>query len=258
MSEGNILLIQVLANIGTFISSLVAIFTIYEMKKQREGSLRPDIVVENISNIYINENNNNDSISIAPYTWRIDKKDQPPEKEIKSFIEGTFDFKLYNIGLEVAKNINITWNFDIEYFVTFLAKYQSEDFKFYFDDDYNSDLLLLADSGLIRMDGLNHNYYFEYMRNYDNNIMKVDFCLIYNKLVSFWLFMKCKNELENKDEIVQLFEEFKNLPKLEMHIKYSDISNKIYHKTYVFDYSIICFTKSEIVLQSLVTSENKF
>lgn len=255
MSEGNILLIQVLANIGTFISSLVAIFTIYEMKKQREGSLKPDIVVENIRCIYINENNNNDSISIDPYIWRIDKNDQSSEKRIKSYNDSTFNFKLYNIGLEVAKNINITWNFDIEYFINFLANYHSEDLKFYFDDDYNSNLRLLAGSGLIELDGLSHNYYFEYLRNDDNNIIKVDFCLLYNKLVSIWLFIKCQNGLGNTDGLEQLFEEFMNLPKLEMHIKYSDISSKIYHKTYVFDYTISCFSKSEIVLKSLVTSQ---
>lgn len=254
MDDKYILLIQVLANIGTFLGSLVAIFTLYEMKKQRECSLKPDIVVENINFLYINGDNNSDKISMTPYNWRVDESVLPQNKEIK-YNTSTFALKLYNIGLEVAKNINITWNFDIEYFINFLDDYYSEEFIFMFDDDYNSDLRLLDGASLVKLDGLNHNYYFEYLNNHDNSTVKVDFCLLYTKLVSAWLFYKFQYGLESADELNQLLEEFMNLPKLEMHIKYSDITNKIYHKKYVFDFDIICFSKSKIALKSIVTSE---
>jgi hypothetical protein len=85
--------IKTLASIATFITSIVALGTLWNATKQRLSANRPDIYIK-------------DKI----FKMNIAQSDKLPKFEDK-------ELSIFNIGLGAAKNIKITWELDEEYFI---------------------------------------------------------------------------------------------------------------------------------------------
>lgn len=88
-------LISAGSGVGTLISSLIALFTLREMRAQRKHSYKPELMVPEVCFNYTNEFPN------YVRMWTTDDKE---------FLK----LKIHNVGLGVAKNIKFEWTYDIE------------------------------------------------------------------------------------------------------------------------------------------------
>jgi hypothetical protein len=97
--------IAITSSIGTFLSSFFILMTLFELKVQRKHSYIPDLVIPEIIFCY----NSNDI-----KTWKTDDEE---------FIS----LEIHNIGLDVAKNINFKWSYDIHGMIEIFYKLSEPD-----------------------------------------------------------------------------------------------------------------------------------
>ncbi len=98
------------ACIGAFLSATAAFLAVKQSSKHSEASYKPELVLvktvfEALKNPLIEES--------TPASWVADYKEKNKEKHFEYF-----SIPIRNIGLGAAKNINISWSFDIENIVT--------------------------------------------------------------------------------------------------------------------------------------------
>lgn len=99
---GNIDWISLLVAIASLITAFAALFTIKELKKQREASYHPDLL-PGMTNFYIYGTKINDTF--LPENFY----NKPIEMHKDKFIKEAVGLNLKNVGLAVAKNISYEW-----------------------------------------------------------------------------------------------------------------------------------------------------
>lgn len=228
--------IQILASIGTFVSSVMVFFTLKEMKEQRKLSTKPEIALSNEKvNVFISKSCNKKCL------WST-------EREIFSSCDldlNTNDVKLkgFNIGLGAAKNIHVKWKYDICKIVNLIK------------NDENLEVNIKLDDNSLRIDYklifLNNEVKFNYLLpvNIDNNYLDIDFPQPYIELCTILLYSDIK-EFQNIDRKFY----FMNLPELELELIYDDISKNNYVKTYkiFFNYYEFSINKQPTLVGEIV------
>lgn len=86
--------IALVSSIGTFLSSIFVLVTLFELRTQRKQSYMPELVIPDVCFNYNNEHPNYIKI------WMTDD-------------DKGLSLKVHNIGLGVAKNIDFEWHYDI-------------------------------------------------------------------------------------------------------------------------------------------------
>ncbi|WP_294967207.1 hypothetical protein, partial [Sulfurimonas sp.] len=103
-------LIIIFSGIGTFISALIAIFTLNEVKKQRLSLYQPDILIKSFV-VSISKNpfllGKDELIEYKVSNWN-DYSNKDCQKEYEVYPR----YKVENLGLGIAKNIKCEWQFD--------------------------------------------------------------------------------------------------------------------------------------------------
>ena len=104
-------IIELLSGIGACMAAIAAFLTIRQMSKQHKQSYRPDLTFTRTSFYgYSVDTEKNKSF---PTYWY----DTEVEKEKVGELEYQFGLLIYNVGLGVAKKVNVVWNFPVEDFV---------------------------------------------------------------------------------------------------------------------------------------------
>ena len=107
--------IGLLGQIATWITVLIIFLTLIEMEKQRKASQKPELIITNAFIMgYPDESNN---LYIASH-WS--------NKEVKKDINKLYEnpnVTIFNIGAGAAKEINFSWNFDIQKTVNSIQDY---------------------------------------------------------------------------------------------------------------------------------------
>jgi len=93
--------ITVFASLATCVTAIVILFTLFEMKKQRNLSYKPAIVP--ITQRIISKKYGNDCF------WS-----EKPIEDNESVQYRSYPLHLYNLGNGAAKDIHIKWQFDIQ------------------------------------------------------------------------------------------------------------------------------------------------
>ncbi|MDP5214977.1 hypothetical protein ORJ66_18145 [Pseudoalteromonas tunicata] len=212
--------VAIVSSIGTFISSIIVLVTLFELRKQRKQSYMPDLVTSDICFDYNNE----------------------PEQHVKMWCTDDNEFlslKFSNVGLGVAKNISFKWNFDIhEMIEKFYNLSNSDDSDLYLDSDenrlyYKQHGELVAGSSL-SIDDRRLDFLLPYENNQNNFKLELPNSFL---TISAAIY---KNSYKHK-----IFDEnsFENtLAPLTLSIKYKDVGGSIINKK--LNIKVSFFTKS--------------
>jgi len=229
-------LFLVFAGIGTFISALVAVFTLIEVKKQRLSTYKPDVLIK----AFIV------SISKSPLQR---KKEELLKYKVCDYNDYSTNFnevkldispkyKVENFGFGVAKNVECLWHFDVKKAIKLIQEVLPNTYSF----SYHKSLNLYFLNNLTDDD-------FYYSANANIEYQNIDYIAPFNvqkhyqyhtipEIIVFthYLFLIFKNELTERS--VDSFNIFNfndfQFPKPMLSIKYRDLNNKTYQKRYRF------------------------
>ena len=230
-----------LAGIGTFIASLIAIFTLREVKKQRLSLYQPDLRIKSF-----NISTNKSPLLIKENELLCYKVTDFNDYEI-NFNEVKFEinpnYKLENLGFGVAKNVRCIWKFNHKKAMKMIEEIKTQDF--------------------IISGHKNLNYYF-LNRNIDDGFQYSSISDIYNQLIDYvapisirknthyhaipeiilfchLLYVIFKLELTgSKGENFNFFElKDVDFPKPSLIIEYFDLNRKKYTEKFDFEVSAI-------------------
>jgi hypothetical protein len=196
--------ITLLTSIAAFISALLFLFTIIEMRNQRKSSYKPDIIIKG-EGFIINWNEKK-----YPDLWN---------NRVNIFVE------LFNIGMGAAKYLKLTWEFNIENLSKEINKYSNKCYIEYKSieeilsikiEDFHKGLIFLKND-LCR--------YIDYLIpvNIHQECMKICLPRSYIELTGLLTYLFFKKP--------EIFKDF-NLPELKTTIIYYDIGNNEHKKIF--------------------------
>lgn len=221
--------ISILSDVGAFLSAFIAMITIFEIKKQRLSSYKPEIILDSFVSKFYADNflSNNDNFTYITGSYSQNNQKESIEKKKLPLIT----YLLQNIGFGTAKYIEGYWDFDYKKTSKILEKYLPIDFVLEEDND-----------GFSFRNNLNDFWIF-----FSNFSMKrkqsIDFLLqetngengkgqnipeIITKSYAYYIILKHKIEVGVNEKFV--YEEFLDLPKPIFKIVYKDFNNKKHTK----------------------------
>lgn len=220
--------IELIATLGTFITVLIAVYTLYEIRRQRESTYKPEIFLDTFCYFTVN----------SPFLvdHKLNKYRTSKYNEIdndKTKLEHiNVNYRLENLGFGFAKSIECKWEFDYQQAFKELIKVMPKEYKFNKLLDFH-----------ILLNEFDTNYQKSFKPN-DLEMQRVDFIqpsangenrknLTMPKIIvdTYLYFLLFKYKLTENIGVNFNFEDFKNMPKIKMKLKYKDLSNKMYYKT---------------------------
>jgi len=213
----------------TFLTAIIALLTINEMRRQRIHSYFPDIHISNFS-FHVYQAEEQDEFSSVYLHFFKDKQSEG------STISGYNELKtgISNIGFGVAKNVRPEWNFNFDHAErtlcndksvkwertenTILIDFDPLDLKWAFDIDEEH---------------LTSSYNF--ILPYSNETRETEITIPNYYINLYWLYMA--NQL-NVNEVKYIEDHF---PPLELNIKYTDIHSNEQQKKFTLSLEFVHF-----------------
>lgn len=128
-------IIIILSGIGTFISALIAIFTLREVKNQRLAIYKPEVLIKSFiisiskSPLIIKEE------ELIKYKFS-DFNDYSINSNNLSF-EISPRYKVENLGFGIAKQVKCEWNFNIKKAIKMIENIMPEKYSFNYNKNLN-------------------------------------------------------------------------------------------------------------------------
>lgn len=234
-------IVNIIASIGTFISAIIAVKTLLEVKKQRLSTYKPELFLKSFV-VYIQKSplflNPNELILFKIENFNEYNNDEALKKEFNI----SPLYKIENLGFGIAKNVKVTWTFDIAKALRILKKEFNQDFYLY---EYKP----LEYTFLKKKN--NENFQIAFI-NKNNIIQTTDYIPPINVkehthyhsipkdiTVLHFLYFIFKNKLTERINENYCNSDFTSFPKIKMTVEYYDINNRKYTKKYKFKTSII-------------------
>ena len=242
-------LILVLAGIGTFVSAMIAVFTLYEVKKQRQSLYLPDILIKSFLV----------SISKSPLQKGNDELIEYKTSDFNDYsnnyndtkFEVSAKYRVDNVGFGVAKNIVCKWQFDTKRAIKEINKIISHKFGFSWHEGLNIYFLNNSD---------NEAFHYSAHANIEKQVIDYITPISVQKhfhlhtipeiiIFAHYLFLIFKNNLiEVSGENFNIFEfqEYK-FPNPTLRIEYRDINDKKHKREYKFKVTAVDIQINEIM-----------
>lgn len=225
--------IEFLTSIANIVTTIVAIVTITEMWKDRKAARQPELIIRNNEMFAIR------NAREFGYTW--DRK--PFDNLDRLHRRCDSSLTLENIGMGVAKNIQIEWIYDIQKFkrivLDFDDRFKNGSFTPYetiewLDESSNIPEIIViiynSQHKANKIEYLSPNHDSEY-RNYFE--LPEDYCTLY----AWLLHLKAKDE--DYHNIIL------DVPKLILKLRYEDIGGVKYKKKYEVKFSTINYADND-------------
>jgi hypothetical protein len=239
--------IEILASVGSFFSAIVAMITLFEIKKQRHSMYKPEIFLTPLcfkpeyNPIIENE-------KIRSYTLLEYNNYQEDKLELKSQIN--ILYKLENLGFGVASNVLCQWNFDYSKAIKEMEKILPEDFTLSDQFDYtfinrksNPNFLIAAN-----VEDIKNNQKIDFIPPINfkehHNLHSIPHSII---IIYLMYLLFNKNLISDTGKMFYI-EEFEALPKPKVIIEYKDLNGKKYSKTYTLSISACSLQSDQDVL----------
>lgn len=242
-------LIIILASIGTFVSAMIAVFTLFEVKKQRLSLYLPDILIKSFTV----------SISKSPLFKEKEELIQYKTSDFNNYsndynnieFEVSAKYRVDNVGFGVAKNLICQWQFDTKKAIKVIEKILPSDFNISWHKDLN----------IYFLDNLK-NEDFHYSANANIDKQGIDYITPISVQKHFhlhtipeviifchYLFLIYKNNLTEKSgENFNVFEFYDyKFPMPTLRIKYKDINGKKHKRNYKFKLTAVNTQVDEVL-----------
>jgi len=228
-------IISNLSGIGTFISSIIALYALTELIKQRRAMYRPRLFLNEFTlsvkgNPIANRNNF--------YYYKLHNLYEPENKEDLSKHSISSQVFLENIGYGIANKVRYQWDFDFKKAIKILCELDNE-LNYQIRNDENS--VIITKNGEYfshyQFDNLSRGNKIDFIKpeNLRSNKKPSTIPMIITSIHMDYVLIKNKMDIE----ICKRFEheEFKHFPKPKLTITYEDIAGKKYKNIYKFDLS---------------------
>lgn len=224
--------VNILSGIGTFISSIIALFALKEVIKQRRAMYKPKLYLNEFT---LSVKGNPFLGDLNFYNFYLHNLYEPENKDNDPQFSIMAQFFFENIGYGVASKINYKWTFD---YIKAVKKICSIDSDFNYKIDKTSKNITI-----IKKDSLHDSYDFGDL----NEIKKTDFIkteslkkntkptpipIIITGLHMDYVMIKNKIFTENSSWFDQ--ENFKDFPPITLEVSYEDLVGKRYKTIYNF------------------------
>lgn len=212
----NILISSIVAGI-TIITAIIYLLTLNEIKKQRENTYSPHLFIDN-STFYVSYTNIFD-INF-PCNWNdLKLKKVLKNKSKHLYPNPIFFLKCYNIGFGTSKNISVTFNYNIEDFLSTINFLQRE---------YNKDkkkIQLGITSSMLSDSNFPHQC-FHFNKNIDETFLTV--CFDLNKKYNTYLSYILPVSVSKEATLLEIPKDFLNLLNLYMYELKKDVLESKY------------------------------
>ncbi|WP_298121774.1 hypothetical protein [Flavobacterium sp.] len=246
--------VDIFAGIGTFISSIIALFALKEVIKQRRAMYQPKLYFNEFS-LSVKGNPHSEMKSL--YLYYLHNLYEPVREDSRKGYSVSAQFFFENIGYGVASNINYEWTFDYVKAAKIICNLDS---KFNFrNDKEDKSIVIIFDNiyfSSYSCDDIGNNKKIDFIKpeSLQQNFkptsipicitnMHMDYVMAKNKMFS----EKCKRFN---------FEEFDDFPIPKLNISYHDIAGKKYETEYSFN--IHCYNSFRQVDDKLIDTENDY
>lgn len=235
-------LINILSGIGTFLSSIVAIYTLREVIKQRLSTYKPEILIKSFV-VYISKSPlelKKDELLL----YKTDNFNEYIKNDDK--INGEYSvsclYKVENLGFGPAKKIKLVWTYDTERALKLIEEMLPERYFFERFDSLNYFFLI---------DKQNEEFHFS-ITNQKTTVQNIDYITPINIkehshfhsipkeiILTYFLFFIIKYKLtESKSENFYTIPSLNELPIPMLNLRYEDINGKVYKKDFQFNISL--------------------
>ena len=238
-------LINLILDFGTFLTAIVSLLTLWEMRKQRLTSIQPDIVLQNFNSLHLYHLPKLHLFASWPYLWSTTQLGSP---DCFNCENNDFAFKilLKNVGSNTAKVIRYQWEYDIEQYITALAQLNI-DASIFYETNTDGRITVTREHSISFLPNINNQYIqTSYLPVGDQ--CQIPFCESYTQFFSLWLsgnicYLIGEEKPANEDW-KRIIEEFENFSPLSLIIKYSDLLGNEYTRKYTFllSFSALCAT----------------
>jgi hypothetical protein len=220
-----ITLITLISGLAALSSSLIALFTLFEIRVQRKKSLMPELVIYK-PNVHL--------------SWHTIGDKKIPVNWSKTSIQETnhnfqkYHFEVSNIGLQSAKSIKVSWEYNIEELIGLIHK-SNGDRQYQIDiDDIVKWLSVNLDGKMILgMDTiieLNKEIDFIAPLSITKEVTRIEIPTSFQLLTSL-LYSQCNNT----SAVLDL------KPTISLKITYQDISDNLYQKVFSYKFQLTSF-----------------
>lgn len=122
----------IISSIATAIAVLIGLYTIFEVKKQRESSYKPELILE--EKRFFVDKREMPYIHYYPNTINTEDVNRTEIEEVLNF-----NLKCVNVGLATAKNVIIEFKIDLDHYTETIEKFNAKrpeqktkyDFKYF-------------------------------------------------------------------------------------------------------------------------------
>ena len=249
-------LINLILDFGTFLTAIVSLLTLWEMRKQRLTPIQPDIVLLNFNSLHLYRLPKLHLFASWPYLWSTTQLDSP---DCLNCENNDFAFKilLKNVGSNTAKVIRYQWEYDIEQYITALAQLNI-DASIFYETNTDGRITITTEHSISFLPNINNQYIqTSYLPVGDQ--CQISFCESYTQFVSLWLsgnirYLIGEEKLANEDW-KRILEEFEKFSPLSLKIKYSDLLGNEYTRKYTFLLSFAAIGPTSIDFSVDIVSE---
>lgn len=221
--------ISICVSIATICTAFATFLTVLEMKKGRDILHRPNIVIPNKQTIFVKW----DDSDINPLFFKIYKNQEDIFK--KSDFSNFHIFKIFNLGLGIAQNIEINWRFNSRKNIEIIQK-QTEiskigcreniagTYSFFFKNKQPVDLKINS-KAINRLD-----YLIPIHLENKKELIEIPCEFLFSYIIALYSNIRFLDWIEPKFE-----------DKINIHITYTDVNGKPYEKNYAI------FTRAEYI-----------
>ncbi len=223
-------IVLIVSGIGTFVSALVAMFTVLEIKKQRTSSYKPELILDSFVSFFFADNFLSEDDNLRYQTTKYLEINQKPLKEADKHI--SMHYLLQNIGFGTAKYIKGYWSFDYIKASKVLRKYVGEDFVVENDQsgfsirNEKTDFWLFFSKSNLEKDTID----FILPESQGENGKGQNIPSIITQVFTYYIVFKYKIKVGVNEE--HCYEEFEELPKPNFKVTYKDFNNKKHTKIF--------------------------
>lgn len=246
--------VGIVAGIGTFISSIIALFALKEVIKQRRAMYQPKLYFNEFS-LSVKGNPHSEKKSL--YFYYLHNLYEPVREDSRKGYSVSAQFFFENIGYGVASNINYEWTFDYVKAAKILCKLDS---KFKYENDKKDQSLVII---------FDNNYFSSYSHDDIGKTKKIDFIKPESLQQNFkptsipiiitdihMDYVMARNKMFSEKCKRFDFEEFDNFPVPKLNISYHDIAGRKYEAEYSF--SIRCYNSFSQIDDKLINTEEDY
>ena len=227
-------LVTFITALGTLLTSIVGLFTLRQVKKQRETTYQPELCVNDFECSLFNNPFHSSEFTI----YALSKLGHQTPKDKGGWQGAVPHAAINNIGLGSAKNVVCSWQFNLDAAVELINTLKPDHL---ICKRIALFIFIMVDKKTIfdipvKTESFDYNVILPYSKDSEQTLCPIDQTVIN----SYLLYLLFKHKMYNKETDNYFIEKFEDMPPAYFIIDYDDINNKHFSKKYLVTMHFHC------------------